>query len=169
MSEFPVIKDRMGHSAVGSCQQTKRFICFDFSVLLSHGVEWCFHCADKWDSVENTDLRKKKETVTVRAWKFLRAHAVSYSCFWVCCCCYPWLIQKEIPRFPHRDTLTLTVTCSSVRAQQLKTVTACPLCSITPSRPSCLLPQCRLGRNYRDSISSVVNSWLQPISHKRLL
>lgn len=83
---------------------------------------------------------------------------------------YEWVVvaihdsHQGNPCFPHRDTLSVT------SAQHLKTVTACHICSITPS---CLLPQCRLSRNNQDSISSVVTPGYSHersiINHERLL
>lgn len=108
----PVIISRMGHPALRGCQQTKYLICFGFCF----SVRWsklCFHSVDKWDSGETIHgvcvclFERKEERKEGRGSD--RAHmlfcAVSYSCFWVCFCCYPWLMLKEIPCFPHRDTL----------------------------------------------------------------
>lgn len=155
----PVIISRMGHPALRGCQQTKYLICFGFCF----SVRWsklCFHSVDKWDSGETIHgvcvcLFERKEerkegAVTGLICFFVHFHIHVFECVFVATHDSCWRKSLVSPIETH------SVTCSSVRAQHLKTVTACQLCSITPSCPSSLLPQCRLSRNNRDSISSVV-------------
>lgn len=116
-----------------AAKRTKSFICFGFCF----SVRWskrCFHSADKWDS--GVCVRERERNMFL--W------AVSYSCFWVCCCCYPWLTQKEIPCFPRRDALCHLFLSQSKTSENSNCTAA-------------LLYHALLGRNSRDSIGSVVN------------